>query len=591
MVSATYKRWQDQDPVIPASLVLAAALILPPLQTQAWWLLLPCLICVMLGWRVPALVLMLGASLYADSWVSGIYFLLLLLLLLTRSSVGLDHPLRRAGLSLVQSAPLVILLALLVAGASDRLPDADRSGRAPTGISERMAPGTVSELVADSRLAMQVRFDNDIRLPADQLYWRGLVLENFDGQAWSRAMPPEFVLDADPSPDSIRYQVSLEPHRQIWLFGLHQARTSQAGIYLDNRDVLVALEPVRQRKRYRVYSDLQPESVPVLSDEERRRNLALPPHSNPQTQTWVKALQARYPDAQTLTQALLSHFNQQAFYYTWTPPVTGEHSVDDFLFSTRQGFCEHYAAALAFALRVAGIPARVVAGYQGGRYNALTGHWSVYQYNAHAWVEAWYPQQGWVQLDPTLAIAPERIEGGIDAWLATVPEEQLDARARLRLQLAAIPGISDTLDALEALEYTWDQTMFDDNGDLRTEQVTQWLEQRGLGDAPLWLMALLLLGVGLRAMAGKPAVAAITVAALKPYRQFDRQLRKLGLGRLPGETIDTHLHRVARQCPQQSQDLCRLAQQLSSAVYGQGQMPAPDVYQVLYRAIRTALRT
>lgn len=586
MVGQKQTRWRDQDLVTPLSLLMAAALILPPLQTQAWWLILPGLICVMLRWRLPSLLLILGGSLYADSWIAGVYFLLLLVLMLVRFSSPGQQAFRWAFLILLQATPLMLVLALLFGGADNRLSGANLSGSFGTGISGRMAPGTVSQLVANTDLAMRVRFEDGVSLKPEQLYWRGIVMENFNGRFWSRALPLEFITDSTPAPDSIHYEVTLEPNQQLWMFALHQPHPTQAGIYLDRRDVLIAAEPLRQRVRYTVASNLTPDAELELSEQDRRRNLALPESNNPQTREWVAALRMQYPDAHELTQALLLHFNREPFYYTMSPPLTGEQSVDDFMFGTRQGFCEHYASALTFALRAAGIPARVVTGYQGGRFNALTGHWSVYQYNAHAWVEAWYPDQGWVQLDPTRYIAPQRIDGGMDAWLATLPEEELDTRARLRLQLAGIPGVSVVLDALEAVDFLWNQSVFDDSGNLRTEQINQWLEARGLQDAPLWLMALLLLAVGLRAMTTRVDTRRSSAAALTPYLKFDKQLRKLGLGRRPDETLSAHLHRLASLCPEHAHELTRLAHQLSAAVYGHSDAPFAQDYKQLLRAIR-----
>jgi protein-glutamine gamma-glutamyltransferase len=85
----------------------------------------------------------------------------------------------------------------------------------------------------------------------------------------------------------------------------------------------------------------------------------------------------------------LGHFRSEAFFYTLKPPLLGENSVDDFLFVSRRGFCEHYASAFVVLMRAAGIPARVVTGYQGGELNPLGDYWIVRQRDAHAWAEVW----------------------------------------------------------------------------------------------------------------------------------------------------------------------------------------------------------
>src|SRR5690606_25782031 len=113
----------------------------------------------------------------------------------------------------------------------------------------------------------------------------------------------------------------------------------------------------------------------------------------------------------------LRMFNEQEFYYTLQPPLAVDDAIDQFLFETRQGFCEHYAAAFTVLMRAAGIPARVVTGYQGGTLNPVGGYVIVRQRDAHAWAEVWLGEKGWVRVDPTAAVAPNRILGGIETAL------------------------------------------------------------------------------------------------------------------------------------------------------------------------------
>ena len=109
---------------------------------------------------------------------------------------------------------------------------------------------------------------------------------------------------------------------------------------------------------------------------------------------------------------MLRWFTEEEFVYTMSPPLLGRDTVDEFLFGERRGFCEHYASAFAVLLRAAGIPARVVVGYQGGERNPYQAYLLVHQFDAHAWTEAWLDGRGWVRFDPTAAVAPDRIESG-----------------------------------------------------------------------------------------------------------------------------------------------------------------------------------
>jgi protein-glutamine gamma-glutamyltransferase len=567
------------DLVIPATLMAAIALILPPLQTQAWWLILPCLICLILRWHTVAFVLLFAAITYADSWWTGGYFLGLTVLLMMRMhsnpAAGNLAQIGNALRQLVLAAPILIIILALMLAAGARWSSRDAGNRAATGISETMTPGTVSELVNDGDLAMRVRFSDDPEpLSVQDLYWRGIVMEDFDGRTWSRHNRLEFDLDPIPSDvntqDRLSYLVTLEPNRQFWLYGLHQAYAMRSQTFRDSRGMLITSDMVRQRVRYPVTS-IPPPTDLSLSEDSRQRNLAIPADSNPQTRQWVTDLRRNISDDRAFAQAVLQHFNQQDFFYTLTPELSSHHSVDDLMFNNREGYCEHYASALTFILRAAGIPARVVAGYQGGEFNPITGHWTVYQYNAHAWVDTWFPDSGWQRLDPTAVIAPERIQSGIDAWLAALNSDarsQLDRDTRLRLQLAAIPGYQSARSTLGALQYGWNLSMYDNEGALRTEDLSDWLDGQGLGNLPVWLLALLLVAVGARAMwSGRRDRQALS-PAMRAYLRLDAALRKRGLGRKAGETIAVHLKRVGEALPEDEQRWQAMSRTLTEAEYG-----------------------
>lgn len=582
-------RKHSQDLVIPAALIAAIALILPALQAQPWWLILPCLICLILRWRTLAFVLMFAAISYADSWAAGLYYLGLSLLLLMRMHsnpvAGSVTQLTGALRQVVLSLPILVVIVMLAAGA--RWTDQRTPAQTSTGVSDTMTPGSVSELINDSNLAMRVRFtEGSSDLQPQDLYWRGLVLENFDGRTWSRNS--RLVFDLDPLPAEVaqrqQYLVTLEPNRQFWLYGLHQAYTPRPRTYRDARGMLVTADMVRQRVRYPVTSITPPPEL-VLSDESRDRNLALPlpADSNPQTRQWVSELRLDYVDDREFTSAVLRHFNDEAFFYTLTPALNTEVQIDDFLFNTREGFCEHYAGALTFMLRAAGIPARVVAGYQGGDFNPITGHWTVYQYNAHAWVEAWFADSGWERLDPTAWVAPERISLGIDAWLESmlVDSENNPGRdIRQRLQLAAIPGYRSVRHSLDALQYSWNLSMYDNAGNLRTDDLNDWLEQQGLGNLPVWLLAALLMFVGMRATWGGRQRRHRLSPAVREYLRLDARLGKMGLGRRPSETMKAHMERVGDNCPGTSDRWQKLGLMLSEAAYGSEMADKADIREM-----------
>src|SRR6185437_15769255 len=122
-----------------------------------------------------------------------------------------------------------------------------------------------------------------------------------------------------------------------------------------------------------------------------------------------------------IVQAALALFHDGGFRYTLAPAPLGRDAMDDFLFDTREGFCEHYSSAFTVLMRAAGIPARVVTGYQGGYWNALGGYLLVRNSDAHAWSEVWLAGHGWVRVDPTAAVRPQRISMGAAAAPGQLP--------------------------------------------------------------------------------------------------------------------------------------------------------------------------
>jgi transglutaminase-like putative cysteine protease len=292
---------------------------------------------------------------------------------------------------------------------------------ARSGLSETMAPGTMANLAQSGEPAFRVRFDG--RVPAqEQLYWRGPVLGAYDGRTWTRIDAQLRERSArQPLALSVRgkpvgYEVTLEPSSNHWLFALEMPQRLPE---LDGNIANVSGEfelttsfPVLARLRYRMTSfldyRLQKDGVPPDADHW----LQLPGNSNPRALLAGLALRAER-DPRRRVEAVLQRFRRENYVYTLNPPLLGADAVDDFLYGSRAGFCEHYAGSFVFLMRAAGVPARVVTGYQGGELNPLDGYVTVRQSDAHAWAEVWLPGRGWVRIDPTAAVAPERVRRGL----------------------------------------------------------------------------------------------------------------------------------------------------------------------------------
>ncbi len=285
---------------------------------------------------------------------------------------------------------------------------------ARSGLSDSMSPGSIQSLFMDDSPAFRATFQGD--LPANgQLYWRGPVFWDFDGTSWKAGFM-SLNLPAEDKPDPLdaafRYRVQMEPTEQRWLFALDYPALVPAGAKLTADYQLLARRPVTKLREYLMASDPGFTGSLVLKNTLRDMALALPSGFNPRTSEMMNQWRLEANSAEEIVRRVLAHFNREQFRYTLNPALLSRNTVDEFLFDTREGFCEHYASAFTVMMRMAGIPARVVTGYQGGWYNDIGSYLLVRQSDAHAWSEVWLDGRGWVRVDPTAAVAPSRVERG-----------------------------------------------------------------------------------------------------------------------------------------------------------------------------------
>lgn len=326
--------------------------------------------------------------------------------------------LRIAAVLLLQAIPLTLVLFVLFPRIAGPLWGLPQDAVASSGLNDRMAPGSISRLILSEEVAFRATYaDKPPR--RDQMYWRGPVLWEFDGRTWTTGatpfgIPPQFTDTAQP----VDYSVTLEPHNKAWLFTLDMPDSISIPARLTHDFRLVQRRPVKARLRYEARSHLAYRANVDEAERQLRYALQLPPSFNPRARELAAGWRANNLNNDAIVRAALAYFNREGFQYTLEPPLLGAHGVDEFLFTTRQGFCEHYASSFVFLMRAAGIPARVVTGYLGGEYNAVGNYYIVRQSDAHAWAEVWLPGQGWVRIDPTAAIAPARIERSLSAAVA-----------------------------------------------------------------------------------------------------------------------------------------------------------------------------
>jgi transglutaminase-like putative cysteine protease len=343
----------------------------------------------------------------------------------------LQQQLRRAALMLAQALPFMLLLFLLfprVQGPLWGIPQ-DRFA-AVSGLSDTMSPGSIALLSQSDAIAFRVRFKGEVP-PQSQLYWRGPVMPSFDGRSWhvTQTQGAYTQIPYAGVGKPVDYEVTLEPHGKFWLFALELPATLPEESFLTSDYQPLARQAVRNRLRYTQRA--WPEAVAGVNEMPRmlRDALALPKDGNPRMRAISATWRAQHgDDGAAILAAAENFFSQQFLIYTLNPPLLGPDIVDEFLFDTKRGFCEHFAAAFVFALRAAGVPARVVAGYQGGEVNPVDGYLVVRQYDAHAWAEAWIAGRGWVRIDPTAISAPSRISSNLAA--AVPAGEELPFLAR-----------------------------------------------------------------------------------------------------------------------------------------------------------------
>lgn len=376
---------------------------------------------------VVALILVLSAGLdRQDLWRLPLFLLVAWMALAAIASMGSAQAaasarlsFRRAGGAMLFAVPFAVLAFILVPRLPGALWSMPGGGQAQTGLSDEMSPGSISDLAVSDAIAFRVRFDATAPPPA-QRYWRGPVLQDFDGNTWRNergiAAAPrqavEFIADR------VTYQVTLEPHGRSWLFTLDTAQSLQGRRHFQMPDgQFTAFQPVTSPIIYEGVSWLAARQAGPLPSTARRRNTRLPEARNPRTLQLARQMRTQAADDAAYAAAVMRYFATSGFEYTLTPPQLNYNSVDDLLFNTRLGFCGHFASAFVTLMRAAGVPARVVTGYLGGTFNPVGGYYLLRQSDAHAWAEVWLDGQGWMRFDPTAEVAPGRLQRGLGELL------------------------------------------------------------------------------------------------------------------------------------------------------------------------------
>jgi transglutaminase-like putative cysteine protease len=497
--------------------------------------------------------------------------MLLTVLMITTSLVNFQTAarsyrdnLKTAGLLLAQAVPVMLLLFFLfprVQGPLWGLPQDAYSGI--TGLSDSMSPGMISKLSQSDAVAFYAKFQGEPP-PKGQLYWRGPVFWEYDGRTWR---PGDMrITRRAPTFQGIgryyEYAVTLEPHNRNWMFALDLPATipSMARVTTDYQ--LLAFPVVRSRIRYELRS--YPEYI--ATDAERKRDiddaLDLPAGYNPRARQLAESWRRESADdAAAIVNRALDYFRNQGFEYTLEPPLlTSEHTVDEFLFGSKRGFCEHFAGSFAFLMRAAGVPARIVTGYQGGDLNPVDQYLIVRQSDAHAWVEV-RVNGGWRRVDPTAVVSPLRVESGIAQAVPATEPLPFMARTEqiwlLRLRYN-----------WEALANQWNQWVLGYN----PERQREMLSRLGM-TAPSWQSMAMALFWATAGVLGLLALwllrrARLEDPAQRAWRRFCARLARAGLPRAPSEGPADYIARAVLRFPRRAEAAQAIGSLYIDARYG-----------------------
>ena len=476
--------------------------------------------------------------------------------------------LKLAGVLVLQAVPLTLAMFLLFPRMAP-LWTVPLPGSSVTGLSDVVKPGDIANLTQSDELAFRVVVEGQMP-PPTQRYWRGLVFSDFEDGGWkarNRRPAREYPLTRS---SDLRYEVLLEPTMQTWLYALENSTSEHSNVYLTQDGRLESEEPVMSVFRYRAVQHRRDRRAEPLPESVRVRETAIDPEANPRLQALGPALLEEHGSAMAMTRAILTHIRQAPFRYTLSPPrYPGANGFDDFWFDGQAGFCEHYASAYVYLMRSAGIPARVVGGYQGGEVNEVSGHLIVRQYDAHAWAEFYDPELGWFRVDPTASVAPERIERGLTAALSSSDLASLPLLSSARLgdwDLA-----SSLLRWMDSIEHRWNLWVVGYDSNVQYRFLSDLLGEVTAARIGMAILTFGGIGLGLVAIVifwGRREVNRHPVE--RAFRNFSNALAGYGYRKRPEESPAAFVRRVADEVGLTEAQVGPVIAELNTLLYNPG---------------------
>ena len=460
--------------------------------------------------------------------------------------------LKTAAVIIIQALPIAIVLFVLFPRVdAPRWMLLNTPNKARTGLSDSMEPGSISHLGLSGALVFRVKFDGAIP-PMNQRYWRGPVLSHTNGKRWTQTRDLFFKRFQDKikyQGQPYRYTLMMEPQNKNWIFALDMPEQFSPKLSQNANYQLTTREAPDKRAEYTITS-YPNYNTGYITRTEYRNNLQLPDPPSKRVTDLVTHLQGFDSIPENFIQNLMHYFRQENFSYTLTPPLMKENPIETFLFDQRNGFCEHFASAFVYLMRVAGIPARVVTGYQGGELNKIGNFLEIRQANAHAWAEVWLTGQGWERIDPTTAIAPERVEQNvnIEQQIANRMVSFIDVHSEITQSLS---WLLEARQLWGSLNYNWYRWVINYSAANQTSFLAS-LGIKTLKQMIYWLVGIIALITALLSWVLLHKKPKTIDKALIEYKRFCKTLAKKGLLRGPGEGVIDFADRIKRRFPEHS---------------------------------------
>lgn len=464
--------------------------------------------------------------------------------------------LKKAGIIIIQAIPMTIILFILFPRIeAPRWMLFEEQHQTKLGLSDHMEPGSISDLGKSNELAFRVKFNGAIP-PQSERYWRGPVFSYTNGKNWTPGSSryKKYLDEVKFSGTAYQYTILMEPQERNWVYALDMPQEFSPPLMQNASYQIITSADPNKRAEYKITSNVH-YNTGYITKTELRDGTQLPSEPSDRIKQLVTRLHGFDSPPENFIKEVLNHFKKENFHYTLTPPVMENNPIESFLFETRYGFCSHYASAFVYLMRVAKVPARVVTGYQGGEFNKVGDFLEIRQVNAHAWTEVWLENKGWVRVDPTTAIAPERVEEEINV-------DQFQTGGIINFAVNNNTG--KLFNALRQVRQLWN------NADYQWQRLvvnydnmaqSRFLSLFGINDIKAmcyWMISLFALITILLSGFLLYSRQKNTDKVLRIYNQFSKKCHKHGLIRATGEGAKDFAERVKLKIPEQTEAIDKI---------------------------------